>query len=215
MGHRRQRRVAPTHHELILLKKELTIARKGEHVLERRRDGLVVILLDLLDRFQALHAQLETEFAAAVHLHQLGAEREGEIALRELAKARSTPPELIISETELRGLEIPFILSDHISTSVEERGYGLLGTTALDDEIVRAYEQVLEEVVRLAEMRAVVVHLLGEIHRLRIRVNYLTHRLIPELEAEQRYVEMYLEEREREERYRQLWMKRHRDEDSD
>ncbi|WP_255196667.1 V-type ATP synthase subunit D [Halorarius litoreus] len=215
MGHRRQSRVAPTHHELVLLKRELEIARKGEHILERRRDGLVFILLDLLDRLQTLQAQLETEFAAVVYLHRLGAEREGEIVLRELAKARATRPELIVTETELLGLEIPFILSHHISTRVDERGYGLLGTSSLDDEIARAYEQVVEEVVRLAEMRAVIAHLLREIRRLRIRVNYLNHRLLPELEAEKRYIEGYLAEREREERYRQLWMKRRTEEDNE
>jgi V/A-type H+-transporting ATPase subunit D len=211
MRARRESRVAPTHHELIGVKKELEIARKGEHVLERRRDRLVFLLLDLLDRLETIHETVETDFETAADLHVLGTEREGDISLRELAKARATRPELVLTETSLSGVRVPFILSEHITTRVQDRGYGLVGTTSLDDEIARAYERSLESIVRLAEMRAVIRRLLPEIRRLRLRVNYLTHRLIPELEADRRYIELFLAEREREERTRQHWMKRKTD----
>lgn len=205
----------PTHHELLDVKEELRIARRGERILERRRDGLVFVLLDLLERLETLHDQLDAEFEAAVRLHTLGAVREGDIALRDLAMARARRPELLLTETNLLGLAVPFVLSTHVSTRVEGRGYGLLGTSLLDDEIAGAYESVLESVVRLAELRAVVFRLLAEVHRLRVRVNYLTHRLIPEREAERRYIELYLAEREREERFRQLWAKRRNEERAD
>ena len=212
MTHRRRSRVTPTHHELLAIKEELEIARKGEHVLERRRDGLVFLLLDLLDRWKDLRRRAESEFQTATALHVRGEIREGEISLRELAESRNTHPEVIFSETKVLGLRVPSIVSSRISTRLEERGYGLLGTSALDDDIVTSYETVLEYVVRLAELRAVIFRLLAEIRRLRIRVNYLTHRLIPELEAEQLYVQRYLDQREQEERYRQFRVKKRREE---
>jgi len=208
MPRSRHSRVAPTHHELIALREELAIARKGEHILERRRDGLVFAFLDLLDRWQTLRSRLDDRFQAAHRLHVTAMEREGEISLRELAKSRATRPELILGETKLFGLDVPRILSAYITTPVAERGYGILGTSALDDELAGAYESVLELVVRVAELRAVLSRLLSEIRRLRLRVNYLTHRLIPDLEEERRHVERYLAEREREERYRQSWAKK-------
>lgn len=207
MRHRRQSRVTPTHHELIEVEKELETARKGEHILERQRDGLVLILLDLLDRWRTLRAQVETEFAEASRLHTLGAEREGEISLRELAEARSVHPELVTCRRKLLGVEIPLVLGGYISTSIDQRGYGLLGSSALDDEIVDSYERLLESVVRFAEVRAVIQHLLPKIRQLRLRTNFIQHRLIPELESEKRYIEFYLAEREREERFRQHWLK--------
>lgn len=212
MSRRRSGRVAPTHHELIAVREELEIARKGERVLERRRDGLVFVLFDLLDRWETLRERCESEFRRASRLHVLAAEREGEIALRELAETRATRPELLLGETRVFGLRVPLFLRRNISTWMTDRGYGLVGTSALDDELAEAYERLLETVVSLAETRAVLSVLLAEIRRLRIRVNYLSYRVIPELEAEREYIEEYLAEREREERYRYLWLKRRRDE---
>lgn len=212
MSHRRHTRAAPTHHELLAVQDELAIARKGEHILERRRNGLVFVLLDLLDRWRELCADLDERYRTARTLHVTAMEREGGISLRELAAARATHPEVILGETKLLGMDVPRILSASISTPVSDRGYGMLGTSALDDELVSAYEGVLEVVVRLAEMRAVLSRLLSEIRRLRIRVNYLTHRLVPDLEAERAYIEQSLAEREREERYRQFRVKKQRSE---
>lgn len=210
MSNRRHSRGAPTHHELIALEEELEIARKGERILERRRDGLVFVLLDLLDRWRELQRRLDEQFREATELHVTAMEREGDISLRELANARATRPELVVGETKLLGLDVPRILSAYISTPAAERGYGIVGTSALDDELVSTYETTLELVVRIAEMRAVLSRLLSEIRRLRIRVNYLTHRLVPDLEAERTYVQQYLAEREREERYRQFRAKKRR-----
>lgn len=212
MSKRLHSRVSPTHHELIRVRKKLKLVRKGKRVLERRRNRLVFLLLDLLDRFKRLHETTETEFAAAADLEPLGAMREGDVSLRELANTRATHPELIVTETKLSGLRVPFILSDHITTRLQDRGYGLIGTSALDDEITRSYEQVLESVVRIAELRGVVMLLLVEVRRLRVRVNYFTHRLLPDLEADRRYIELFLAEREQEDRVRQHWVKRRREE---
>ncbi|WP_380677425.1 V-type ATP synthase subunit D [Salinigranum sp. GCM10025319] len=207
--------MAPTHHELISVKEQLDIARKGEHVLERRRDGLVFVLLDLIDRWRALHSRLDEQFREANELHVTAMEREGDISLRELANARATHPELVVGETKLLGMDVPRLLSAYITTPAAERGYGVVGTSALDDELVSSYEALLELVVRVAEIRAVLSQLLAEIRRLRIRVNYLTHRLIPALEADRDYIQRYLAEREREERCRQLRVKRLREDRKD
>ena len=215
MTTRRHGRVAPTHHELVEVQRQLRIAQKGEHVLERRRDGLVFALLDLLDRWRAVRERADGEYRRAARLHALGAAREGDIALRALAEARATRPELLLDETKLFGLRVPIFLSRNVSTWFEERGYGVVGTSALDDELAAAYESLLESVVTLAELRAVLAVVLAEVRRLRIRVNYLTHRLIPELESERRYIKRYLEEREQEEHYRYLWLKRRREERRD
>lgn len=211
MTRRRHSRVAPTRHELIKIKDELQIARKGEHVLERRRDGLIFAFLDLLDRWKALRVEADETFAEATSLHVLGEEREGEIALRALSESRPVHAKIVVTETKLLGLTVPLFLSSPLSTTVSERGYGFLGSSALDDEIVTSYELLLSYVVRLAEMKAVIFRLLAEIYRLRIRVNYLTYRLIPELEAEKRYIQQYIDEREQEERYRQFRVKRRRE----
>ncbi|ELZ33894.1 V-type ATP synthase subunit D [Halogeometricum pallidum JCM 14848] len=212
MTRRRHSRVAPTHHELVAVTEKLEVARKGRHVLERRRDGLVFLLLDVLERYRTLRTRLDEEFDEAAGLHTRGAEREGEIALRELAEARATHPELLLVETKLSGLVVPLFLSTHITTRIEDRGYGIIGTSSLDDEIAGAYESVLETAVKLAETTDVARRLAAETYRLRVRVNYLSHRLIPDFEADERYIERSLAQREQEERYRQFRVKRRREE---
>jgi V/A-type H+-transporting ATPase subunit D len=176
-------------------------------VLERHRDGLVFDFLDLFDRWSALRTRLDEQFHEARALYVSGVIREGEITLRELSNSRSARPELVVDETKLLGVYVPRILSTNISKPVSERGYGILGTSALDDDIVSSYEQVLESVVRVAEIQATLSRLVAEIRRLRVRVNYLNHRLIPDLESEKQYIQRHLDEREQEERSRQFWVK--------
>ncbi|MFC5368728.1 V-type ATP synthase subunit D [Salinirubrum litoreum] len=209
---RRRGRVAPTHHELLNLQREIKIATKGVGILRQRRDGLVFVLLDLLDRWRDLQHEMDAAFRSATRLHDRAMEQEGESVLRPLANSRSSHPELLFDETKLLGLPIPMILSDHVTTPVAERGYGLLGTTALDDAVVSAFEMVLELVIRIAEFRLVLSVLLAEIRRLRVRVNYLERYLLPNLDAEREYVQRYLNERDREERYRQFRAKRRKEE---
>ncbi len=86
-----------------------------------------------------------------------------------------------------------------IKKTLEQRGYGLLGTSSVIDDAADAYEDLLEAIITSAELEGGVKHLLDEIERTRRRVNALEFKVIPELEEIRRLIEDQRDEMERQE----------------
>lgn len=207
----RATRVTPTRHALNETTDRLEVARTGMAVLERRRDGLVLLTLSLLERWRDCESDLEAAFERATRTRDRALELEGLAPLVGAAEARATHPELLVVTHSLEGVPVPLFLSRGVHSRLDERGYGLVGTSAAVDETADAHEAVIEHVVRRAEVELVVRVLLAEIRWATIRVQALRHRVIPDLEETVRYVEAHLAEREREERLVQRFVKRKRE----
>lgn len=199
----------PTHHERLRLEAELHVALKGQHVLEMKRDVLIFDLMDLLDRYETQYASVSQSFEDAAAIRTRALEREGGIALRTAAWTRPTTPEVSLAEFRIHGVEVPMFLQGAIETPFDQRGYGVLGTSAAIDEVAETHERLLVQVVSLAEMEGALKRLVDEIWRTKLRVNTIRHRIVPELTDQIRYVEAHLAERDHEERLRQFFFKRH------
>lgn len=169
-----------------------------------------MLMKSLLARWERGQAELEAAFDDAERRHALALEREGVIALEGAAMAREDHAEVLFLSRRLQGLPLPMVLSRGITKGLDERGYGLLGTSAAVDETAAAHEAVLELVVRQVELELTLHILVSEIRRLNVRVNALRHRIIPNLETREATIEFHLAEREREERLRQRFFKRRR-----
>lgn len=205
------RRVTPTRHSLLETNEELTTAERGLDILERRRDRLVFVMLDLLERFRELEASLEEAYATAVTRRTDALELDGIVALKAAAEARPDHAEFLPLTQQLEGLPVPLFLSHGISKRLDERGYGLLGTSAAIDETAETHEAVLDLLIRTAELEITLRIFLLEIRRTNVRVHGLRSKVIPDLEARKAYIEFHLAEREREERNVQRFFKRRRE----
>lgn len=205
------RRTPPTRHSLLKTNEELKTATRGLTILERRRKRLVSLVMALLDRWKEQRGRLDAGFVAARQLRDRALELEGAIALRSAALAREDHAEVLFLTQELQGVPIPLVLARGITKRLDERGYGILGTTSAIDETAASHEEVLELVVRQAELTLALRVLLARIRQLTVRTNALRHRLVPELEGRKRSIEEHLAEREREERLIQRFIKRKRD----
>src|SRR6056297_2312529 len=102
----------------------------------------------------------------------------------------------------IMGVVVPQIESSKVKKSLDERGYGVLGTSARIDEAAEAYEQLLESIILAAEVETAMKKMLTEIETTKRRVNALEFKLLPELNEAQDYIEQKLEEQEREEIFR-------------
>jgi V/A-type H+-transporting ATPase subunit D len=100
------------------------------------------------------------------------------------------------------GVVVPQIESSKVKKSIDERGYGLLGSSARIDEAADAYEELLEKVILAAEVETAMKKMLTEIETTKRRVNALEFTLLPTLYENQEYIEQKLEEQEREEIFR-------------
>lgn len=207
----RASRTAPTRHALLQTNERLETARKGLTLLERRQRRLAVLLRALVDRWRASADDLEAAYEAAERTRTRAFEREGRVALEAAAFAREDHAEVLLLSQRIQGLPVPLLLSRGISKRLDQRGYGLLGTSAAVDEAAAAHEALLEALLRHTELELAVRVVLAEVGQLTVRVNALRHRLIPDLEERKAYVEFHLAEREREERLVQRFVKRKRE----
>ncbi|MEC9253410.1 MAG: V-type ATP synthase subunit D, partial [Candidatus Thermoplasmatota archaeon] len=89
-----------------------------------------------------------------------------------------------------------------IQKSVEERGYGLIGTSVRVDEAVHAFELLAAKILEAAELETTMKKLLDEIEATKRRVNALEFKVIPQLEEIASYITLRLEELERENIFR-------------
>jgi len=85
---------------------------------------------------------------------------------------------------------------------LNERGYGILGTTSVIDETALSFEDLVDSIIRSAEIETTMKKLLDEIESTKRRVNALEFKVIPELTAARDFIKMRLDEMEREELFR-------------
>lgn len=201
------RAVKPTRNELRSIRDRLEFAERGHTLLEKKRDGLVMEFMDVFDEALTARDVLEDAFERAQHQESLVRASEGRVALDGIARARRDHPKLTVSRRNVMGVVIPQITATDISAPLDEHGYGLLGTSPAIDEVVDAYEALLEQVVVAAEIGTALRILLDEIRTTRYRVNALEKVVLPDLRDEAVYIRHHLAERERDERIRQKWSK--------
>jgi V/A-type H+-transporting ATPase subunit D len=127
---------------------------------------------------------------------------EGDVAVRGAAAALDEHPEITTQSKNIMGVVVPQIESSSVKKSLDQRGYGVLGTSARIDEAADAYEQLVETVILAAEVETAMKKMLEEIEQTKRRVNALEYKLLPELYENKEYIEQKLEEQEREEIFR-------------
>jgi V/A-type H+-transporting ATPase subunit D len=132
----------------------------------------------------------------------------GAESVRSAALASRGAFELEVTTRNVMGVRIPHIEQKNVSRSFLERGYSIVGTSISIDETASAFEQEVEAIIRLAETELRLSRLGNEIQRTSRRLNALDHFLIPRLKAEQDFIQMALDERERADHFRLKLVKR-------
>ena len=129
------------------------------------------------------------------------------------AAALKEHPEITLESKNIMGVVVPQIESTKVRKQLDERGYGVLGTSARIDEAADAYEELLESVILAAEVETAMRKLLEEIETTKRRVNALEFKLLPDLYENKEFIEQKLEEQEREEIFRMKKIKAKKEEE--
>jgi len=194
--------VKPTRKELMQIEDRIELSEQGHDTLEQKRDGLIMEFMDILDQAQDVRSQLETDYEEAQRTLDMARAMEGDVAVRGAAAALKEHPEITTQSKNIMGVVVPQIESSKVKKSLDERGYGLLGSSARIDEAADAYEELLESIILAAEVETAMKKMLEEIETTKRRVNALEFKLLPELHDNKEYIEQKLEEQEREEIFR-------------
>ncbi|MFB6152382.1 MAG: V-type ATP synthase subunit D, partial [Haloarculaceae archaeon] len=194
--------VKPTRKELMHIEDRIELSERGHDTLEKKRDGLIMEFMDILDEAQDVRSDLEDTYDRAQHALDMARAMDGDVAVRGAAAALKEHPEITTESKSVMGVFIPQIDSSKVRKNLDERGYGVLGTSARIDEAAGAYEELLEKIILAAEVETAMKKMIQEIETTNRRVNALEFKLLPELRDNKEYIEQKLEEQEREEIFR-------------
>ena len=194
--------VKPTRKNLMAIEDRIDLSERGHNTLEQKRDGLIMEFMDILDQAQDVRSDMAADYETAQRTIDMARAMEGDIAVRGAAAALKEHPEITTQSKNIMGVVVPQIESSKVKKSLDERGYGLLGSSARIDEAADAYEELLESIILAAEVETAMKKLLEEIETTKRRVNALEFTLLPQLYENQEYIEQKLEEQEREEIFR-------------
>jgi V/A-type H+-transporting ATPase subunit D len=205
--------VKPTRKNLMAIEDRIDLSERGHDTLEKKRDGLIMEFMDILDQAQDVRSGLEEDYERAQQTINMARAMEGDVAVRGAAAALQEHPEITTESKNIMGVVVPQIESSKVKKSLDERGYGVLGTSARIDETADAYEELLESIILAAEVETAMKKMLTEIETTKRRVNALEFKLLPELHEAQDYIEQKLEEQEREEIFRMKKIKAKKEEE--
>ncbi|PSP97149.1 V-type ATP synthase subunit D [Halobacteriales archaeon QS_4_70_19] len=205
--------VKPTRKNLMAIEDRIELSERGHDTLEKKRDGLIMEFMDILDQAQDVREQMDDRYERAQRAINMARAMEGDVSVRGAAAALKEHPEITTQSKNIMGVVVPQIESSKVKKSLDERGYGVVGTSARIDEAAEAYEELLETIILAAEVETAMKKMLDEIETTKRRVNALEFTLLPQLYENQEYIEQKLEEQEREEIFRMKKIKAKKEEE--
>ncbi len=194
--------VKPTRKNLMEIEDRIEFSERGHDTLEQKRDGLIMEFMNILDQAKEVRSDLEADYERAQRKINMARAMEGDVTVRGAAAALEDHPEITTTSKNIMGVVVPQIESTKVKKNLDQRGYGVLGTSARIDEAATAYEELLERIILAAEVETAMKKMLDEIEKTKRRVNALEFKLLPELKENQEYIEQKLMEQEREETFR-------------
>lgn len=200
--------VNPTRMQLSKLKKQLTTAVRGHKMLKDKRDELMRQFLDLVRETKELREKVERELAAC-NDHFVNAS--AVMSKESLDAALLSPKQqlsLEVGSRNVMSVEIPeYTTSARTANSGDIYPYGFAFTSFELDDAVQSLNDVLPDLIRLAQYEKSCELMSAEIEKTRRRVNSLEHVMIPRYQETIKYISMKLEENDRSSRTRLMKVK--------
>ena len=198
--------VNPTRMELLGIRKKKKLAEKGHKLLSEKRDALVMQFFDIIKTRNTLRVEVTSVLQKA---YQILIEAEmvmGQNKVRQVSYSIPSMGDIPTSEVNIMGVRVPEIHSEVIKT-LETPPYGFIETTGKLDMATDRFRELVNKLLKLAEVEGAIERLAGEIEKTKRRVNALEHIVVPKLKATEKYIEMQLQEREREDFFRRKRIK--------
>jgi V/A-type H+/Na+-transporting ATPase subunit D len=191
------KQISVTRMELLAHKAQISLAQQGLELLEQKRNALMKELLRIADTVMENADALQYAADKARQTLARAEATAGSEAVGSAALASRAELPLEVTTASVMGVRVPHIEQKRVVRSFLGRNYSIVGTSITIDETASAFETEVGLIIKLAESELRLKHLASEIQRTSRRLNALQNLLIPRLEAEQAYIQMALDERER------------------
>ncbi|MFA7199378.1 MAG: V-type ATP synthase subunit D [Methanoculleus sp.] len=200
--------IKPTRSGLLLVKRRLALAERIHRLLAMKLDGMMLELVRLTDRTALKRKELEEKYTKARETVAVAAMMEGATGVLLAALSVETTPTYTVRQKNVFGVCLPDLEPVMVKKTLDQRGYGILGTSSVIDDAADDYEDLLQAIITSAELEGGVKRLLDDIERTRRRVNALELKVIPELTELRRFIEDQRDEMERQDLVRLRRIKR-------
>ena len=194
--------------QMTKLKRQLQTAKRGHKMLKDKRDELMRRFIELVQENKKLREKVEAELELC-NAHFVNASAVmNKKALDSAMMSSKQQTGLDITTKNIMSVDVPVFST---VTGSPDKGdiypYGFAFTSFELDDAVQSLEELLPDMIKLAEMEKSCELMSAEIERTRRRVNSLEHVMIPRYEATIKYIAMKLEENDRSSRTRLMKVK--------
>ena len=206
--------VHPTRLELLRLKRRKTLAEGIADILQKDLETLILALIEHAQRVHDIRTRLQESLRVAYSMFiesemLIGTMRVSEIAL----SAEPVDFDVEVNTTAgVLGIEFPTFQLAKKETETKKPRFNLSDTPIQLEESASKSEAALKFIVNLAELTAEIREMLETIALKRRQINRIRFKIIPQLDATIRYVELILEEVERQDAIRVRVLQRKRKE---
>ncbi len=189
--------ITPTRMVLNQLKGRLKTAARGHKLLKDKRDELMRQFMDVIRLNKELRTRVEAGLTEAFGaLTVASAVMSPELLEQALMYPRQSV-ELSVKYKNIMSVNVPqYSFSTKTADAAEIYPYGFAQTSGELDVAMQAISSVFEDMLELARVEKTMQLLAEEIEKTRRRVNALEYVMIPEMEANIRYITMKLAENE-------------------
>jgi V/A-type H+-transporting ATPase subunit D len=190
--------VNPTRMELTRLKRRIITARRGHKLLKDKRDELMRQFLDIVRHNQELRLEIEKKLQQSYRGFEAASSLMSPSMMQQTFLYPKQSVSIDMDYKNIMSVNVPVYT---VHTKTQDKSdilpYGFATTPGeLDDSMLRL-SQLLDDLLRLAEVEKTVKLLAREIEKTRRRVNALEYVMIPQLEETIRFIVMKLDENER------------------
>jgi len=191
--------VHPTRRELIRLKKRKSLAEGIADILQKDLETLIITLIEFRKKAHMLRDRLF-----------------GSITAKELSLVAPIKEFNVETSTTKGVLGLPFSVFNFVvgDTVTKKPRFNIAETPLQLDEAAIKIEESIRLIVKLAELTATIREILELISIKRRQINRIRFKIIPQLDATIKYVELILEEIERQDSIRVRVLQRKRKERS-
>ena len=200
--------IIPTRMELTKLKKTLITAVRGHKLLKDKRDELMRQFLELAKENMELRLKVEKGIS---HANKNFVIARAAMNIPEMKLALMMPKQevsLDITLEKIMNVNIPkYEVKTRTKNVNDIYSYGYAFTSGDLDDAVWSLENILDDMIRLAEVEKACQLMSTEIEKTRRRVNALEHVIIPEAQKNIKYISMKLDENERSSQVRLMKVK--------
>lgn len=187
--------LSPTKGNLIKAKNTLSLSSQGYELLDKKRNILTMEMMALISEAEKVQSRIDSTFRDAYYALQTANITLGISNVEQLGYTFPEEKSVSIRFRSIMGVEIPMV--DFEKQQLKPR-YGFSRTSSALDEAYEKFNVVKTLTAELAEVENAIYRLAINVIKTRKRANALKNIIIPRYNETVKYIQDYLEEKERE-----------------